>query len=142
MGVMGGGVALAIRQKYPKVYQEYHNVCQHALRKALLGECLVVQVSDTRSVANLFGQFDCDVSSPQTNYDALHRSLSILQNHMAAKGLYSVALPAGIGCGLAGGDWDVVQGVVSDIFSYTVMSVVYYDIEDRWPLNPGIEAHV
>jgi hypothetical protein len=36
---------------------------------------------------------------------------------MIAKGLTTLALPYGLGCGLAGGDWKVVYEIIRDVFT-------------------------
>lgn len=50
-GVMGSGVALAIRNKWPKVYQFYHFMNDY-----VLGDVQFVQVDDDLYVANLISQ--------------------------------------------------------------------------------------
>ena len=57
-GVMGSGVALAIRNKFPKAYQEYLALCDAtADKRNLLGTVQLVQITDELYVANMFTQF-------------------------------------------------------------------------------------
>ena len=41
---------------------------------------------------------------------------------------WSVALPGYIGCGIAGGDWDAVRGIIWDVFKYSpvMLTIVYW----------------
>lgn len=57
-GVMGSGVAWAIRNKFPKAYEEYKTLCDNIADKHdLLGTVQIVQITDELYVANMFTQF-------------------------------------------------------------------------------------
>lgn len=115
-GRMGAGLALQIKCKYPHVYKEYAAVCQNAHTSAsLLWTVLIVPVSETQSIANLFAQ-DGYASYGfshvrMTNYDKLHECLAYINESYRGK---KVALPYLLGCGLAGGDWEVVSKIIKD----------------------------
>ncbi len=56
-GVMGSGVALAIREKWPSIYEPYKQLCAGFEDKSkLLKTCQVLHVTDDIYVANLFTQ--------------------------------------------------------------------------------------
>lgn len=112
-GVMGAGLALAIRESYPEIMLEYQEACQS---KHMLGECQLIATQDDRYIANLFGQ-DAFGSGRQTDYNALQSALNSLVDLMQARGLSSVSMPYNLGCGLAGGDWDVVFEMLKKTFT-------------------------
>lgn len=57
-GVMGSGVALAIRNKFPKAYDEYKALCDAtADKRNLLGTVQLVQINEDLYIANMFTQF-------------------------------------------------------------------------------------
>lgn len=117
MGIMGSGVALAIRQKYPKVYNGYRLHCRKCNRGyGLLGTCQLLPTDKVtpKFVANLFGQFE--IGHGATDYKALKAAMLELRDFMQMRGYSSVAMPYGIGCGLGGGDWDTVLGIIEEIF--------------------------
>jgi O-acetyl-ADP-ribose deacetylase (regulator of RNase III) len=120
-GIFGGGLALQIKNKWPGVFNTYvefiHDLMKKDLltRQNLLGYCQLAR-TDSCFVANLFGQYDIG-SGLQTDYTALHRSLISLKEQMHHQGLNSVALPAKLGCGLAGGDWNIVQAIIQSAFT-------------------------
>lgn len=122
-GVMGSGIAKALRDKYSTLYPSYKQHCsQHNSPDELLGKCHIVQ-EGSRHIANLFGQLEYgrQKSRVYTNYEALRTSLTTLREYAVQKQL-SVALPYGIGCGLANGDWDVVGEIIDHVFGdYNVM---------------------
>lgn len=58
-GVMGSGVAWAIRNKFPKAYEEYKALCDATEDKSdLLGTTQLVQITDDLYVANMFTQLN------------------------------------------------------------------------------------
>lgn len=57
-GVMGSGVALAIRNKFPKAYAEYLALCARKEPEELLGTTQLVQITDDLYVANMFTQLN------------------------------------------------------------------------------------
>lgn len=122
MGVMGGGIALAIKQKYPYVYDIYRCYCggkDGGYREAsdILGKVCYVLETDGVTIANLFGQYAYGRDTRYTDYDGLRKALQDLHNNAGAVGKSIVVLPCYIGCGLAGGDWAVVEPMIHEIFS-------------------------
>lgn len=55
-GVMGSGVALTIRNKFPKAYEEYLAYCADRAPETLLGDVQLVQITENLYVANMFTQ--------------------------------------------------------------------------------------
>jgi len=127
-GVMGGGLALQIANKWPEVETEYkryiNSFTDHGLRKYLLGECQVVPIPNSRcSIANLFGQYDMG-KGLRTNYHALSKSLDDLRQFIICYELNKLALPVNLGCGLAGGDWNIVQNLIEKCFEGSGIEVI------------------
>lgn len=118
MGVMGAGLAKQIRAKYPSVYKKYKQLCdEHAdSRPELLGRVLLCQVEDGKYIANVFGQLGYGKKGVYTQYDMLQKGLEEVLD-LAKKENLTIAIPYGIGCGLAGGDWDVVSNQLVHIFA-------------------------
>lgn len=126
-GVMGSGIAKQIREKYPHLYDSYFDFCQGVHPVELLGMCQVVEVQDQRHVANLFGQLNYGRSNQlYTNYGALENALKLLKWNAQARNL-SIAIPHGIGCGLANGDWKgVVKPMIHRVFSDYDITIYRY----------------
>ena len=59
-GVMGSGVAKEVRERYPKVYEEYHTYCESNkdCPERMLGVAQMVPVDEkgSRWIVNCFGQ--------------------------------------------------------------------------------------
>lgn len=117
-GVMGAGLAKQIRAKWPCVYDEYCTLCQRRDPHDLLGTMQMVSTPDGTLVANCFGQLNYGYGQQHTDYEALRHALEQTADYAAAAGTppLTIAIPNGIGCGLAGGDWHIVQGMLIDLF--------------------------
>ncbi|WP_144533904.1 macro domain-containing protein [Bacillus pumilus] len=122
-GVMGAGLAKQIKSKYPNVYKDYKRLCDDEKIKnrknGLLGAIQFVDVSKNKTVANLLAQDNYGVKSRQTDYEAMELCLKSLK-HVVSDDYSkykdcSIAIPHGIGCGLAGGDWRIVGRMIDDI---------------------------
>lgn len=111
-GIMGGGLALQIRQQYPAVYDAYK-----AKTDWKLGDCQLVEISDGDSqfVANLAGQDDICSGFGQcmTDYPYLAMALRTARDFADANNL-TLYLPYMIGCGLAGGNWSKVTALIEE----------------------------
>ena len=124
-GVMGAGLAKAILNKYPNVKKEYQSFRNFNLNKGLtdkdlLGLVNYVRVSDVKVIANIFGQVNIKKNrfdnTVYTKTDALTRGLKEVKE-LSKQLNKSVAIPYGIGCGLAGGDWNIISELIESIFS-------------------------
>jgi O-acetyl-ADP-ribose deacetylase (regulator of RNase III) len=121
MGVMGGGLAKQIKDKYPEVYDKYKQLCANKpFKEDLLSSALICKTKDGKYIANLFGQYNYGKNAIQTDYMALKLSLKglvreCLSLHHILEGK-SIAIPYNIGCGLGGGDWNIVYKIIEEVF--------------------------
>lgn len=117
-GVMGAGLAKQIKSKYPNVYKEYKQLCTEQ-GDGLLSSVQLISTNDGKTIANLFAQTGYGRKRMQTDYDALRSCLQSLKDTVThsneKKNQTSIAIPYGIGCGLAGGDWTIVEGMIEEI---------------------------
>jgi len=116
-GVMGSGVALQIKNKFPEAYHQYQFLCHsfsNRLEK-LLGRCQIIKVGD-RYIANLYGQLDYGRNKQQTELNMLTAALAKLKEE-AKRECLSVALPYKIGSDRGGADWNEVYGIIDEVFS-------------------------
>ena len=101
--VMGAGLALQIKQRYPKHYNDYMK------SKMILGQIVVSRVSQELTVVGIIGQDGYGRDRRYTDYDALEEGFKRIALIREGKPVY---IPYGIGCGLAGGDWKVVSKLI------------------------------
>lgn len=128
-GVMGSGVAKAIRERYPEAYQEYR---KHFETSGLeLGE-IVTAWSGDRYIGNAITQADFGRDGRRyVSYDAismvfwkLNDSLPWFRSTFGERPAY-VAIPR-IGAGLGGGDWSEIAARIDA--ETPDMDVVVYDL--------------
>lgn len=127
MGVMGAGLAKQIRDKYPNVYFEYKRVLSDENVK--LGDILYASTYDRavngKRCVCFFAQKGYGRDRRHTDYEAFQKCLDTLEHDMQFYGdKFTVAFPYGIGCGLAGGDWNVIRPMLEK-FSEEVKQKVY-----------------
>lgn len=113
-GVMGAGLAKQIKNTYPFVYEEYKNLCMIKSLQELIGYSQIIEISKDKYIANLFAQVNYGRNECHTNYAALQRSLQYTFNYAKNNNL-SIAVPYKIGCGLAGGDWNIVYNLIEKL---------------------------
>ena len=124
-GVMGSGVAAAIRRRWPVVYDEYVQFVGRASNEFgqgahLLGNMQVVSVEPGLSVVNLFSQqYYGRTGERFTSYDALDTSLAELRKFMDSRDIpqEDVHHPL-IGSGLGGGNWPIISGIIQHRLGY------------------------
>ena len=114
-GVMGAGLALQVKQKYPEAFEQYKALCDQ-FGSSLLGHTQFVTCHDGTIIANMFGQ-DGYGSGPQTNMGALDECLSQVAA-FACRVNASVGFPKLLGCGLAGGNWNEVCVLIGNYFDF------------------------
>ena len=126
MGKMNSGVAKAIREKWPVVFEQYEELCDswHAWAHAhydkkpeqravsvMLGIAQLVPISETQTVINLFGQgFYGYDGMRYTSYDAFWMGLGEIKNKVP-KGS-KIAFPYNIGCCRGGANWEVIYAMI------------------------------
>lgn len=106
--VMGAGLALQIRRKYPQHFADY------MAAEPKLGDIVVTRIHSTLYIVGVYGQYSYGRYGLHTNYSALRIAMIKAAQFAAQKNL-PLYIPYGIGCGLAGGDWNRVAAILSDI---------------------------
>lgn len=110
--VMGAGLAKQIRNQYPRHYRDYQQA------PLFLGNVIVTPVKARTWVIGLVAQDGYGRDGKcYTDYEALKDCLSNLS--LMVEKLYPtepVMFPHGLGCGLAGGDWSIVEPMIGEFF--------------------------
>lgn len=115
-GVMGAGIAKQIRERWPKVYEGYkHFIDFHNKRSAsLLGKILISNTDCPKRVVNMFSQDMYGYGGNRyTSYDAFARCLTTIGDHV--RNGSTIGFPKNIGCGLGGGNWNVISTLIEEI---------------------------
>ena len=127
-GIMGSGVALAIRNKWPSVFwdykQEYDN---HGL---YLGTNIYSDTDDGKVIVNAITQknFGRDSAVTYVSYAAIMSCMLDIERDMLRTGeeIQEIAMPL-IGAGLANGKWDFIAPRIEKAFD--VMKPIVYVLD-------------
>lgn len=125
-GVMGRGLALDISNKYKTVFPIYKDHCNKYKPDELMGTVLFIEEGD-KIIANIFGQNYYGINSRFTNYNALIRGFT----RILLRAKYDIAIPYGIGCNLAGGDWDKLFSVLKVLAIDFPHNIIIYNKENN-----------
>ena len=113
--VAGAGLANQIANKWPEWKTSYEMA-----KQAYLGLVGWYRVSDDLWIANLYAQDNFGRNRRHTNYAALGKCLFDVRrtvDHTKAE----IYLPKGIGCGLGGGDWQIVYQIIEDALPHAII---------------------
>lgn len=126
-GVMGSGVAKALYTKYPKVKEEYLKLYSNKFHESYLGSIQPVE-TEGKVIYNIFSQVGYGHSGKQyTHYGYLNVCLHKLNYDLKSRGLNEIAFPYKFGCGLGGGDWDIVKPMILESLD---VDVIFYKLEE------------
>lgn len=116
-GKMGSGVAKAIRDKWPVVFEKYSKFCSGQDGSYLLGKCLPVRVNETQRVMNWFAQDNFGYDGRKyTSYDALDTCMAKTAEYCKSYGIKAIALPYHMSCDRGGANWNVVTTMLTENF--------------------------
>lgn len=119
--VMGAGVALEIRRRYPEAYRaDIQTERGNPLKLGTVSSAAI----GSRRVFNLYGQFSFG-NGRDLDIFMLDKGLRLVAAEADAQNRAGIRTPIvtyKIGCGLAGGDWNEVVEILDNI-------AIEYDIE-------------
>ena len=125
---MGSGIALAIRNRWPGAYMQYKDL--HLHRGLVIGETQIVVVTQDNSkyIGNCMTQqyYGRTPNTQYCDYKAIESCLETVKSFCLGREFHSFAMPK-IGCGLGGGQWEVVLKIIEKVFESTNLTVVVYD---------------
>ena len=109
---MGSGVARAIRQTFPAVYEADRKTKKGDINK--LGTCEYIHCSIPGSevtVVNAYTQYNFGKTKRQyVDYDAVRKCFKCIKENCSS---YRIGFPL-IGAGLGGGDWNIISKIIEE----------------------------
>lgn len=127
IGGWGRGFVMALSAKWKEPEMKYREWFASG-ENFELGEMQLVQVETDIWVANMIGQRDIrrdNHGNPPVRYDAIQKALAKVSDTASAINA-SIHMPR-IGCGLAGGDWIIMEKIVEEELSAKGIIVTVYD---------------
>lgn len=122
--VMGAGVAKEVKKRYPSAYRAD---CMYSFAgdETKLGDFSVSRAGadlNKRFVFNVYGQYGYGLGGGQnTEYHALRKGLEGVKAFCNKHQITKLCIPYNIGCGLGGGNWKIVSGIIEDVFGNSDM---------------------
>lgn len=113
-GVMGAGLARQIKNRFPYVYSAYLKKCREEENNLGTVQIVSCVYSAGYIIANCFGQDNFGTDKQYTDYEALRKCFIYLNNAFSNT---TIRIPYKIGCGLGGGDWEVVLSIIDECFN-------------------------
>jgi len=142
-GVMGSGIALQIKTKYPEAYLAYKNE-----KKLKLGTCIPIAIKNNLTIINAITQeyygrnpniryvdyeairscfHEIDKMAAQFAYKALSNTMKQNQHNTSPNlidYLPEIHFPM-IGAGLANGDWNIISKIIDEVVSEYTKKVLW-----------------
>ena len=123
IGAWGAGFVIAVSRRWPQPEADYRAWAERGPRHP--GAVQFVPVGDQIVVANMIAQRGVGGARP-LRYGALYTCLGEVAA-MAIRTDGSVHMPR-IGCGLAGGSWEMVEALVEESLCERQVPVTVYDL--------------
>ena len=125
---MGAGIARAIAIKYPKA--ESVDADSSMTPKEKFGKYTIAK-ADKVHIVNLYGQYNMG-RGRHTNYkmlrDALGNFLNDASKNIIDVDTSKVGVPFGMGCGLGGGNWEVVKEILFELSELYKVDIYIYKL--------------
>lgn len=122
-GVMGSGIAVQFRDKFPTMHRDYVRLCRNIPNERLVGTAVLWGNYDGEGsewgryplayVANIFSQ---DLPGPHAKYEWAIKGINQVINFAIQNDLGTIALPQ-IGCGVGGLNWDTMLEHLDEHFA-------------------------
>jgi O-acetyl-ADP-ribose deacetylase (regulator of RNase III) len=122
LGVMGAGIAVGFKTRYPQMYVEYRKRCLTSPRRFNLGDCFLWREETKPVVLNLGTQEGLGGAS----YLAVERALENMRRVADENQIKNIAMPR-IGAGYGGLDWSRVRDLVEKVFGAWHGTVYVYE---------------
>jgi len=123
----GKGFAAAVRKEWPQAQKDFTAWIFGSRPEFKLGNIHVTKLEENLELASLVAQHGYGPSLfPRVQYTALEACLSKVATRAKERGA-SVHMPR-IGCGEAGGDWDIVSDIIDETLCRESIPVTVYDL--------------
>jgi O-acetyl-ADP-ribose deacetylase (regulator of RNase III) len=116
MGAFGCGMAGQIKRQYPIVEQKYKAYCKTQIKTDLKGKVQPVKIGENKYIYNMFSQFAYGKEKKRyTSYSLMEKAFHKINLRVSKD--FKIYIPYNIGCGNAGGDWEIVLKIIKQEFS-------------------------
>lgn len=125
VGIMGAGVALQFKRRYPEMFQSYIEHCRYGLMDKHVH--VSYQKLDSTVVVNLATKYHWKNNS---DLELIKHQLGELAYAAEVYGFDVISMPR-IGCGLGNLSWSDVEPLIVNAFTDTNITIQIIDLEGR-----------
>lgn len=124
----GSGIAKEIRRRFPDAFRRDCKTVSGD--RGRLGTYSWSCSSQGPVIVNMYSQDGISSTHRTTHYAAMGKALMALEQEMTGGVAFkaserdALGIPYGMGCGLAGGDWDVVRPIIESVFATSPVKAV------------------
>lgn len=118
-GVMGSGVAKAVKEMYPIAFSQYERDVKKwdSLKETMLGKISVVMTQNHSAIiVSAITQDKYGTDRRQVNYEAVHVAFERIKYNMPFWQVKdrTINIPK-IGAGLGGGNWKIIETIINEV---------------------------
>ncbi len=128
VGVMGKGIALQFKMRYPTNYSVYRRAVEAG--EVQTGELLIVDDADQRGARTIINFPTKQHWRQPSKYDYIERGLEALRSAILERGINSVAIPP-LGCGHGGLDWAKVRPMITQALDGVPAHFIVFEPNDH-----------
>ncbi|MEG1313346.1 MAG: macro domain-containing protein [Bacilli bacterium] len=122
-GLMGAGIALAFKNKFPKMFEDYQLDCKN---RYFDDECFLIFRNESHIICNLLTMSDNMKGSYARTITGLYK----LAKHIKRIPIItSIAIPP-CGCGIGGLDKNIIYDVICEVFKDVGIELRLYNFEE------------
>ena len=118
-GVMGSGVALAVKNKYPSAYRDYRSIYEED--GLTLGDAYPYVPIAGLVIWNAITQDGYGLPTRNCSYDAIQTCFEKIDNAVTSYSVIpqEIHIPM-IGAGLGGGNWEIIKTIIEQTVTVPV----------------------
>jgi len=124
VGVMGKGIALQFKNRFPKNYKVYQEACRRGELKT--GQMLVVKDGDLLHEKFIINFPTKEHWKSPSKIEYIEQGLIALKEIIQQYNIKSIALPP-LGCGNGGLDWNIVKPMIAESLGDLTISISVYE---------------
>jgi O-acetyl-ADP-ribose deacetylase (regulator of RNase III)/uncharacterized protein YwgA len=124
VGVMGKGIALQFKNRFPGNYKIYKDACKN--KTFNVGEILVVEDGDLMDQKTIINFPTKSHWKSPSKYEYIESGLKALVDYLKHNKIKSIAIPP-LGCGNGGLDWSIVKKMIINSLSGLDTRVLVYE---------------
>ena len=129
VGVMGKGVALQFKERFPDNFAQYVSACKRG--EVTIGKMFVTNANSIINPKWIFNFPTKKHWMHKSSYEYIKSGIEDLVIQVKEKNIKSIAIPP-LGAGQGGLDWQIVKDILSERLSHLNMEIIIYEPIAQW----------